>query len=115
MADNWEVGDLALCVNVGDLLISTSPKRIRGTAGRRLRKGAVYTVVEIRHRTTSGTVAELLVTAETGGRSAASLRFRKIDYHTPDAEDEETIRLLKGEPCNPPSHTVPSKQENACG
>lgn len=110
MADNWEIGDLALCIRQ-----EHDPGFWVPTVG------GVYTVLDLGEGTNkvTGEAALWLAFAEDADPCPDSAfpasSFRKLDNHTPDAEDEETIRLLKGEPCNPPSHAVPSEQENACG
>lgn len=98
MSDDWQPGDLALCVNNGAIITPSA-----GYAGPRgqLRVGAVYTVTwvgvdgAVRKDHALGLV-EAKSPAPKGGFSVH--RFRKIRPHTPDAEDAETIRLLTGAP-----------------
>ena len=89
MADDWQPGDLALCVD-------DSPSWPFGESN--LVRGRCYTVsalspcpdgipglhlVEVRSKSPFGYNPPL---------------FRKIRPHTPDAEDAETIALLTGKP-----------------
>lgn len=90
MADDWQPGDLALCLG---------HPRPRDT----VRAGAIYIVIEVFDGTyENGEEGVALALAEVStpfpytGFNAAY--FRKIKPHTPDAEDRETIRLLNGAP-----------------
>lgn len=80
MSDDWQPGDLALCV--------------RGATY--TRAGRLYTVSEV---LVGGMYFVGLPTNLRPGRFS---RFRKIRPHTPDAEDAETIRLLTGAPVREP-------------
>ena len=99
MADDWQAGDLALCVMDGE----------------NTRKGQVFTVEAVQGPVhyrpgwgLPGGEAIALVFKEVRhprnsfGRYI-SLRFRKIRPHTPDAEDAETIALLTGQPAKEPA------------
>lgn len=92
MTDDWKPGDLALCVN-------SDP--VSGTVwvfGCDLKRGGIYTVSRV-WQTTRGavlTVNEVECTTISGGFGV--YRFRKINPHTPDAEDRETIELLNRKP-----------------
>ena len=94
MADDWQAGDLALCM--GDPIVSNC------------RRGAIYTVTAVIHglNFASGIRTGLVLDgvqhpvafAFWGVHACAARCFRKIRPHTPDAEDAETIRLLNGKP-----------------
>lgn len=92
MADDWQPGDLALCLH--------TRRRREPTWGglERLRSGAIYTV----SRVGAGWGGTLLVFDEVRSDAPYGVfsahRFRKIRPHTPDAEDAETIALLTGKP-----------------
>ena len=96
MADDWKPGDLALCVAGG-------PQRAKSTARYYPRAGAIYTVEAFGLFRFRGEEALALWFADApanvdGQRVWGAARFRKIEDHVPDTEDEETIRLLKGVP-----------------
>ena len=89
MADDWQPGDLALCVRGG--LSRFDPTR----------PGAVYTVSDIVFNDTDNEYGLAFNEVPTEGPDYYGFytaRFRKIRPHTPDAEDAETIRLLTGAP-----------------
>ena len=88
MADDWKVGDLALCVD-------TSPRKFpQGTAvaGSRLRKGAIYTVTKVAIHPIVGLQCLWLLEEPTD--SAGAYRFRKITPEEADDFDLETIELM---------------------
>lgn len=99
MADDWQVGDLALCIRQPE-----GPLAYAWT----VKVGGIYTVCEV-----------IFWESELWGLNFAEDPylddvscydpecFRKINPHAPDVEDEETIRLLNSAPCNVPSHVVP--------
>jgi hypothetical protein len=73
---SWAPGDLALCVDTADRLLLGR----RATAGRRYRKGAIYTVSAVGvHRLNGQPVLWL----DADPKSAAADRFRKV---TPGAD-----------------------------
>lgn len=93
--DNWQAGDLALCVALYDGGgIDPTPTN--------LKIGGVYTV----ERVFEG--RDLLGNSHLGlaivgvqplihhGAGFVADIFRKIQSHTPDTEDSETIKLLNG-------------------
>jgi hypothetical protein len=90
MAD-WQPGDLALCVDT-----SISPE---GFTAPYLELGRVYTVYAV-GVDPLGQFGLYLDELDSDGFNGGVLawRFRKIRPHTPDAEDAETIRLLRGAP-----------------
>lgn len=96
MADDWQVGDLALCVND-----AADPNY-----GMLFVRGAVYTVsaVVFIQGAWSVTFGEfgggfgLLFDKVATPIPADPRRFRKIRPHKPDEEDRETIALLTGQP-----------------
>jgi hypothetical protein len=97
MSDDWQPGDLALCVRGGRLTARLSPLDEYPCSGR------IY-VVHMAGETTfaaAGLLPALWLLDgppnNNGERCWATSRFRKIRPHKPDAEDAETIRLLNGE------------------
>jgi hypothetical protein len=94
MSDDWQPGDLALCVNA-------SPCPEFGDTG--LSGGIIYSVREVLND--HGGSSALYGKGDVALRVVGVLhwfpfdakRFRKIRPHTPDEEDRETIRLLNGE------------------
>ena len=93
MNDDWQPGDLALCVN-------NTPWEHEAEAFF-LNLGGVYTVaacgVPAGGKRFCLAFREISRDGKRGNAYCAS-RFRKIRPHTPDAEDAETIRLLTGAP-----------------
>lgn len=97
-ADDWHPGDLALCVSKqphwADVPHPTAfqPQLL-----------CTYTVAKVGFGVVSGEVLiglrEDACCDEYGFLAAC---FRKIRPHTPDAEDAETIRLLRGQPVKEP-------------
>lgn len=83
MADDWQPGDLALCVRM--------PGRARH---RRVRPGAVFEVEAVEF--SEGSRGLILIDAHSLHWSKAhrSRCFRKIRPHKADEEDRETIALL---------------------
>lgn len=77
---DWQPGDLALCVEAGDVS----------------RPGQVFTVYAVREGGLRFEELRCYYTAVWVW--STSCRFRKIRPHIPDAEDRETIRLLTGKP-----------------
>jgi hypothetical protein len=96
MADDWQAGDLALCVNNSDNI--PLPAGYMTTGGRLLRVGAVYNVRSIVD--CPYTNIPLLVLEEvasqnpTGGFNA--IRFRKIRSLTDEEREEALLEM------NPP-------------
>lgn len=94
MADDWQVGDLALCVC-----------RDGGENGARwIEAGAIVEVAEVEFSpfwpgVGLGFVGFPVIRCSFGLRTVyQNERFRKIRPHAPDAEDAETIRLMRGKP-----------------
>lgn len=82
----WQAGDLALCVRSGTFPDNpTHP-------------GCIYTVKKAWVRGARGLCLAFVEVPSRGQKwlGHSPDRFRKIEPHTPDAEDAETIRLLKG-------------------
>ena len=104
MADDWQAGDLALCIKVGPwkrfYANGTSVEGFGPRAGMKLYVRSVDVSV------LGGAALKFsdwpdVPEAEWTGYTAS--RFRKIRPHTPDAEDAETIRLLTGAPVREPA------------
>jgi hypothetical protein len=100
MADDWQAGDLALCVK-------TRHPNFDG-ASSTLRRGARYKVVRpfksSDPRLIEGEVALVLEGARPRINPGwPSGLFIKITPKAPDAEDAETIRLLTGVPAKEPA------------
>lgn len=86
MSDNWQAGDLALCVKRG----AKSPFQIHH----------FYLVTEVITfgRCYPDLLALRLAGIDSGDGGWCASCFRKVKPHAPDAEDSETIRLLTGTP-----------------
>lgn len=87
MSDDWQPGDLALCVN--------APWK------RWPQPGAVLTVIEVTWVTNwleggEGYALRFAGVQHRNPDGAWCGHFRKIRPHTPDTEDAETIALLTG-------------------
>ncbi|MDI3491992.1 MAG: hypothetical protein PWP11_3269 [Thauera sp.] len=105
MADDWQPGDLALCIDDSDGGIERA-----GAVVRLLERGKVYRVEAV---DIDPAFAEVGLHLEGVPRPWSEkwqteigwleTRFRKIRPHTPDAEDAETIRLLQGAPIREPA------------
>ena len=101
MSDDWQPGDLALCVAGGRLPDNT--RDIPFPKG-----GAVFTVASVtRRRFVTGEELLALCIPDgppniTNDHYWPALRFRKIRPHTPDSEDRETIALLTCAPVREP-------------
>jgi len=95
MSDDWQPGDLALCVRGGYLY--------GDSFGPFPKAGAVYTVAG---KSKFASVSFLLVEGapdnvdshRNWGPLWDAVRFRKIRPYKADEEDRETIRLLTGAP-----------------
>lgn len=90
MAEGWQPGDLALCVNGKGWSRVGTTVRIGGPS-----PGSV-TVVEAVRVFPSGVVALQFDAWPLGWYLSGC--FRRIPPHARDAEDDETIRLLTGAP-----------------
>lgn len=88
--DDWQPGDLALCIKVG----AWSEMQRRPLVDGGPSAGKTYRVSDV--------VSEEGPCLYFGNPWPFDIfqadRFRKIRPHTPDVEDEETIRLLTGKP-----------------
>lgn len=96
MGDDWQVGDLALCV----------AKRTHGKST--FAPGGIYTVSGVvagrfKGKPEVGLKFDGDHVGADGKEWIRASRFRKIRPHTPDAEDVETIRLLNGAPVLEPT------------
>lgn len=96
MAEDWKVGDLALCVDARK--IGRLPLFCYRRTG--LKKGAIYQVSGMAVSPDTGNLLLILRDFDASGfrHYPAAFRFKRIPSHTPDAEDAETIRLLTGAP-----------------
>jgi hypothetical protein len=94
--DDWQAGDLALCVKRGQWRHCRSG----GISNAPWKSGGIYTVRRYGPCPTSGlpTLWFEGYPGERGADGGAAMRFRKIRPHVPDAEDRETIALLTGKP-----------------
>lgn len=88
--EDWQPGDLALCVAETPNPFLNNPRAV---------PGSIHTVEAV---CPGWDVPIMLVLCGAYShhptKGHRSSRFRKIRPHTPDEEDEETIRLLKGDP-----------------
>jgi hypothetical protein len=101
--DDWQAGDLALCVRGGYISGPPGPSPVAG---------AVYSVTGVTMENfweSDGSDTEDVALwfedappNERGDKCWWAGRFRKIRPHTPDAEDIETIALLTGKPVREP-------------
>lgn len=105
MADDWQVGDLALCVGIFD---PNTSERVHGPCQTLPIVGLGYTVTAVRsgvdvygNQGTGLTFAEIR-NSHPHAVGWNSEMFRKIRPQQPDAEDAETIRLLTGAPARQP-------------
>ena len=93
MSDDWQAGDLALCVYSFKTGTEFCVKP---------RAGQVCSVVTVTQGVTlAGLVLRECPTANRLGWRATA--FRKIRPHIPDEQDAETIRLLNGVPVGEPA------------
>ena len=93
--DNWQPGDLALCVNTDDRWWNGA----LATAGRRFRSGAIYTVAAVLPRSSLGLVGlHLALKEDRSGSTAAAWRFRKINPLTDEERRYAERELLTGKP-----------------
>ena len=92
MADDWQVGDLALCVDDGPSAFGES----------NLVRGRCYTVAALSPCYDGIPGLHLVEVISKSPVGFDPPRFRKIRPHSPDAEDAETIRLLTGAPVREP-------------
>jgi hypothetical protein len=102
MADDWNPGDLALCVNNAPLECIGCGAELTGKACPP--RGSVRQVKAVircdEAITEEGGLSEIECAAPVlifADSEADATRCRKIRPHSPDAEDAETIRLLNGE------------------
>ena len=105
MADDWQPGDLALCVRDAENLRFVG--YLNGPVAP-LRRGRIYTVTEViahndRRYADCGSVGLRL---EGHPDYCNATRFRKIRPHTPDADDRETIALYTSTPVREPVATL---------
>lgn len=107
MGDDWQAGDLALCVALAADAVFVIEGRQPLAPGPII--GLCYTVTAVsRAHDCFGRPGVALKFAEIAQRHPRAagynaICFRKIRPHTPDAEDAETIRLLNGAPVLEPS------------
>lgn len=96
--DDWKIGDLAICVLGGPIDGYVWPRAQYPRVGQVIRVEDVR--IEHPQQTPTGDVflySRELPPNVDGTRGWGAIRFRKIEPHTPDEEDIETIRLLTGE------------------
>jgi hypothetical protein len=86
----WEVGDLALCVDVGPAVWAGGKIECDGTYIGKLKKGCVYRVARIG----KNEYAEALM-MECGAGGFVH-RFRKIKPDTEPCEEEFTVLIKRG-------------------
>ena len=88
----WQVGDLALCVDVSERWVGN----YIATAGEYLKKGGVYRVDHLSMLDANGLPGIGLYIYSndfTGHRSAGSWRFRKIKPNTEGANEDDAAWL----------------------
>jgi hypothetical protein len=104
--DDWQVGDLALCVSDKHWTPSGFQDRAPDECDQVIsmlfpRVGSEWRVTNVRLYASPQERTDLVYLGLAGQPSDYlydSRHFRKIDAHEADAEDEETIRLLNGAP-----------------
>ncbi|MGV1682939.1 hypothetical protein [Sphingopyxis sp. NJF-3] len=98
MADDWQIGDRALCVAVTHPMFE-EPSSI-------LRIGAIYTVDRIGRPLIWAEGERALgfsdVSARDPSRGFPETMFRKISPHAPDEFDREVIEQMNGAPVGEP-------------
>jgi len=103
MSDDWQAGDLALCVRGGRIVCPSHPRRGIHTGKNAPPVGAVKTIAYVGNTVfPSGVVCRCGQLSFSDGTYSVATRFCKIRPHTPDAEDAETIRLLNSAPVKEP-------------
>lgn len=95
MSDDWQVGDLALCIKQGAWTVD----------GIGPSAGDIDTVTGVDVDPVDGTFLTLAKWPDKGPfrNWYFADRFRKIRPHQPDEEDVETIHLLNGAPVQEPA------------
>ena len=93
---NWQVGDLALCVYDGPWGSSHHARRVDAECPK---KGSVNAVRALALCPRGDLALQFVEYPSDVAFDARA--FRKIAPHTPDEEDAETIRLLTGQPVTP--------------
>lgn len=100
MNDDWQIGDLAWCVNVDYFQCSCGCTVFTGKDCPP--KGSVREVADVRLDEKAGALdrcgEHLTYLVFTDKSEGILVRFRKIRPHNPDKEDAETVRLLNGAP-----------------
>ena len=89
MSDDWKVGDLAVCVDAGPLLLDGCTHSGRGLVSGRTYRVAGTSCCRVTGKDT------LVFTEETGLDGSLVLRFRKIRPDEPEACETEFVELLK--------------------
>ena len=107
MADDWQVGDLALMIESGQLQCPHM-RNVIHMGSLCPSPGAVRKVVCVEESRVVNSFSRSLYCGcidldFADGTGGVSQRFRKIRPHQPDAEDAETIRLLTGAPVREPT------------
>lgn len=96
MGEDWQRGDLALCVKngvwkqcwEGDVIVNSNGPS----------SGAILQVRDVGHGHFGTCLWFVEYPGDRTSDAYTSIHFRRIPAHTPDAEDAETIRLLTGTP-----------------
>ena len=102
MSDDWQAGDLALCVDTSDRRFGS----VIGVAGRFLEKGKVYRVDRFSDFSADGSYAvggSIYSSDFVGHVSADAWRFRKIRPDTEPCEEEFVTLLKRMKPAKVPS------------
>ena len=91
---DWHVGDRAICVDASPAKHVAGRRECKDHWLKGLRVGAMYHVKRI----VPSRSGEYIGLHMMEGVAGLSTRFRKLLDHTPDADDEEVIKLLGGKP-----------------
>ena len=104
MGDDWQPGDLALCIKLGPWRRMSSDGTVAKGEG-----PPAGRVLEVRSVLPGACCSIALKFSDwpdanvRGWAGYDAKRFRKIRPHQPDEEDAETIRLLNGAPVRQPA------------
>lgn len=100
MNDNWAVGDLALCIKVGQWLYINEGQLLCNKPSNCPKKGCFYKVVGIDFDSTRncfGLVLEGMEIRDNGDeQSFDAKQFRKIKPDTEPCEEEFTVLIKRG-------------------
>lgn len=94
MSENWQAGDLALCINNGRADCRNGCQGISSD----LVKGKVYLVDGVAIMADTLSISLVGVKLGSFGTYRIASRFIKVTPSAPDEFDRETIELMRGKP-----------------